>query len=109
KLSTRAVAALSGAVLLACGGAAQAANLLVNGSFEDLSHFSNQGADTMTVLVGDSTTMPGWTVFSNDVAWIGPTNPFSLTASPGGGSYFLDLSGYHAADGGVQQTIATVA
>ena len=37
--------------------------------------------------------MPGWTVTTANLAWIGPSNPFGLTASDG--SYFLDLSGYH--------------
>ena len=32
--------------------------------------------------IGDATTMPGWTVVNNSIAWIGPTNPFGVTASP---------------------------
>jgi hypothetical protein len=84
------------------------ANLLTNGSFEDTTNFVNEGNDTYSPVVG-STAITGWTVFNNIVSWIGPTNPFGVTASPGGGNYFLDLSGYHNGDpsGGVQQTIAT--
>jgi hypothetical protein len=55
--------------------------------------------------------MPGWTVTgSHYVSWIGPTNPFNLTASPSGGSYFLDLTGYidGAPFSGVSQTITTI-
>jgi hypothetical protein len=37
----------------------------------------------MTLPVG-STGMPGWTVAGSEaLAWIGPANPFSLTASAG--------------------------
>jgi hypothetical protein len=99
------------ALMCACSvfGSAQAANLLTNGSFEDITNFVNQGNDTMDLIVG-STLMPGWTVGgSHYVSWIGPTNPFNLTASPSGGSYFLDLTGYIAGApfSGVSQTIAT--
>jgi hypothetical protein len=98
------------AALLGIGlpGAAQA-NLLTNGSFEDTTNFVNQGNDTMDLDVG-STLMPGWTVAgSHYVSWIGPTNPFGLTASPSGGDYFLDLTGYvtGAPFSGVTQSFAT--
>lgn len=111
KLPLRLGAAAAAAALLAAGPSAHAANLLVNGSFEDLTHFVDQGADTNSPNAGDSTTLVGWTVFNDSVSWIGPTNPFGVTASPSGGSYFLDLSGFHNGnpDGGVRQTIATVA
>ncbi|HEX4740598.1 MAG TPA: DUF642 domain-containing protein [Caulobacteraceae bacterium] len=102
---------VAGATLLGLSlpGAAQA-NLLTNGSFEDTTNFVNQGNDTMDLSVG-STLMPGWTVVgSHYVSWIGPTNPFGLTASPSGGSYFLDLTGYIAGApySGVSQTITTL-
>ena len=54
--------------------------------------------------------MPGWTVVNGSLAWIGPANPFGLTAS--NGSYFLDLTDYDDAApyGGVTQVaIPTVA
>lgn len=82
------------------------ANLLVNGSFES-GAFVNQGNDTMSLPVG-STVITGWTVVTDTTAWIGPTNPFGLSASDG--SYFLDLTNYqaYAPFAGMQQTIATV-
>ena len=84
------------------------ADLISNGSFENTTDFADQGNDTMSVPAGTSTDMPGWTVIgSESLAWIGPTNPFHLTAEDG--SYFLDLTGYHSGSpySGVQQTIAT--
>jgi hypothetical protein len=83
------------------------ANLLTNGSFES-GAFVSQGNDTMSLAAG-SNTMTGWTVVTDTTAWIGPTNPFGLTASDG--SYFLDLTNYQygAPFAGVTQTIATVA
>jgi hypothetical protein len=68
------------------------ANLITTGSFEQGSFVDNTGQDTMNLLPG-STAITGWTVTDAPLAWIGPSNPFHLTASDG--SYFLDLSGYH--------------
>jgi hypothetical protein len=89
------------------------ANLLVNGSFEAAKDFvDNHGGDTMNLAVG-STTMKGWTVIGTTsgagLAWIGPTNPYGLTAEQG--SYFLDLTEENISGpyGGVKQTFATVA
>jgi hypothetical protein len=91
------------------GASVAHANLLTNGSFEDTTHFVNQGNDTDSLAVG-STAMTGWTVTGGEpLAWIGPSNPFALTASPSGGSYFLDLTDYNAGApfSGVSQSIAT--
>jgi Protein of unknown function (DUF642)/PEP-CTERM motif len=81
------------------------ANLLTNGSFE-LGAFVNQGNDTMSPGVG-STAITGWTVITDTTAWIGPANPFGLTASDG--DFFLDLTNYQfgAPFAGMSQTIAT--
>jgi len=81
------------------------ANLLSNGSFE-LGGFVNQGNDTMSLAAG-STVITGWTVVTDTTAWIGPTNPFGLTASDG--SFFLDLTNYQtgAPFAGMSQVIAT--
>jgi Protein of unknown function (DUF642) len=68
------------------------ANLITNGSFENGAFVDNTSQNTMDLAPG-STAMTGWTVTSANLAWIGPTNPFGLSASDG--SYFLDLSGYH--------------
>jgi hypothetical protein len=88
------------------------ANLLVNGSFEDAKDFlDNYGGDTMNLSVG-STKMRDWTVIGTTsgagLAWIGPTNPYGLTAEKG--SYFLDLTQEYMSGpyGGVEQTFATV-
>lgn len=104
-------ALLIAAVVLAIGTGAAQANLLTNGSFETITNFVPDGNDTMTLPVG-STTMTGWTVngqvSGNDgVAWIGPTNPFGITAQDG--SYSLDLTGYTNGPpyAGVQQSVAT--
>lgn len=83
------------------------ANLLSNGSFES-GNFVPDANGTMSLAIG-ATDMTGWTVQNASLAWIGPSNPFGLSASDG--SYFLDLSGYHdnAPYGGVlqSQTIST--
>jgi hypothetical protein len=81
------------------------ANLLSNGSFE-LGSFVNQGNDTMSLAAGSSV-ITGWTVVTDTTAWIGPTNPFGLTASDG--SFFLDLTNYQtgAPFAGMSQVIAT--
>jgi hypothetical protein len=97
------------ALAICISSSAHADNLIVNGSFEDITNFIPNGDDTMVLPLG-STAMPGWTVVGQDgsTAWIGPTNPFSgLTASDG--SYFLDLTAYRDAPpyGAVTQTIAT--
>jgi hypothetical protein len=81
------------------------ANLLTNGSFE-LGSFVDQGKDTMSLNPG-STTITAWTVVTDTTAWIGPKNPFNLTASDG--QFFLDLTNYQlgAPFAGVTQTVAT--
>jgi hypothetical protein len=71
---------------------AASANLIVNGSFESGSFVDNTTQDTMNLTPG-STAITGWTVTTAALAWIGPSNPFGLSASDG--SYFLDLTGYH--------------
>jgi hypothetical protein len=70
------------------------ANLVFNGGFENVSgtFADNTGQDTMNLVTG-STAIPGWTTTVAALAWIGPSNPFGLTAAQG--SYFLDLTGYH--------------
>lgn len=89
----------------ALAASAAHANLLTNGSFE-AGNFVGQGNDTMSLAAG-STVITGWTVITDTTAWIGPANPFGLSASQG--SYFLDLTNYQAGTpfAGVAQTIAT--
>lgn len=98
------LSAIVTSTLLLAASAAHA-NLLTNGSFE-AGAFVNQGNDTMSLAPG-STVITGWTVVTDMTAWIGPTNPFSLSASDG--SYFLDLTNYQfgAPFAGMSQVIAT--
>lgn len=86
--------------------AAHAANLLTNGSFES-GAFGNPSNGT-TLLGPGSSAITGWTVITDTTAWIGPINPWGLTAS--NGSYFLDLTEYAPGGpyAGVRQTITTV-
>ena len=93
------IVAASAAVIVASNPAYAGPNLITNGSFEVATNFvdNNSPQDTMTLLPGDSTSMPGWTVVGGNtaqLAWIGPANPFGLKASDG--DYFLDLTGYKA-------------
>jgi len=57
------------------------ANLLTNGSFE-LGAFVNQGNETMVLNVG-STTITGWAVVTDQLAWIDTGNPWGLSAQDG--------------------------
>ena len=90
--------------LLAAGPAE--ANLLVNGSFES-GAFVNQGSDTMSVNPG-SNVITGWTIVTDTIAWIGPTNTWGLHANDG--DFFVDLTNLQAGApfGGLSQTIATI-
>jgi len=79
------------------------ANLVTNSGFESGAHTST---NTTTLAVG-STAMDGWTVTDDLIAWIGPVNPYLLSANEG--SYFLDLTDFAtgAPFGGVSQSITT--
>ena len=81
------------------------ANLLTNGSFE-LGGFVNQGNQTMVLNVG-STTITGWTVSTDQLAWIDAGNPWGLTAQDG--TRFLDFTAYPtgAPFGGITQVLST--
>lgn len=105
KVSNQRIRSLLLGAALAAAGAAHA-NLLVNGSFEN-GAFVNQGNDTMSLNPG-ATAITAWSVVTDTTAWIGPTNPFGLTASDGG--FFLDLTNYQAGApfAGVTQTFATI-
>jgi hypothetical protein len=101
------------AFVLAVGtGTANAATLVTNGSFEDVTNFvDNNSQDTMSLPFG-STAMTDWTVIgqNDSLAWIGPNNPF-VAVKASDGSYFLDLTGFQDRPpyAGVAQTIATQA
>src|SRR5579883_1141472 len=81
--------------------------LVVNGSFENISNtFVPDGNQEMS-LPTNSTVIPGWTVVSGELTWgnnsnvFGPQTPY--------GAYLLDLTGYHDTSpyGGVTQTLST--
>lgn len=94
--------------MVTCFAAAQAA-ALTNGSFESASAGNTAPTVTQTVSLGvGSTTLDGWTVIGDDIAWIGGAQ-FGLTASQG--DKFLDLTNYQDGPpfGGVEQTFSTVA
>ena len=83
------------------------ANLFDNGSFES-GTFTPPGNATMTLNPG-STSLTGWQVVNDSIAWIGVGDPWGLDAVAG--DRFLDLSDYTAGVpfGGVSQTIPTAA
>lgn len=91
--------------------AAQADNLITNGSFEgSVPLIENHGDVHSMGLTAGSTYIPGWTVTGSEIAWIGSGNPYQLAASTG--DRFLDLTGWVNNNGnpaGVVQTIQTVA
>ncbi len=81
------------------------ANLIMNGGFESGS-FVPPSNQTMTLSPGSSS-LSGWQIVNDSLAWIGAGDPWGLDAQEG--NFFLDLSDYAAGSpfGGVQQTIAT--
>ncbi len=107
------IAAMSLVLITASGLSSSvfaATNLITNGSFENTNNFVITQQGSMALSPGN-TALTGWTVVNasnKDLAWIGPTNPFGITAS--NGSYSLDLTGWHdsAAYSGVSQSISTI-
>ena len=83
------------------------ANLITNGSFENENGFVPDAFSTMILNLG-STTMTGWTVSADQLAWIHVGTVWGLSAQDG--NYFLDLTAYPAGPpfGAVTQSIATV-
>ncbi len=80
--------------------------LIVNGSFENTADtFVPDGFKLMSLPTGAST-VPGWTTFGSEIAWIGNTNSFGVETPHD--SAFLDLTGYAGPFGGVKQTIKTI-
>jgi Protein of unknown function (DUF642) len=83
------------------------ANLLTNGSFESGTFLPPSNA-TMTLSPG-ATSIAGWAVVNDAIAWIGVGDPWGLDAF--NGDRFLDLSDYTAGApfGGVTQSFSTTA
>ena len=96
-------------LLLAWVGNLPAQELVINGSFENISNtFVADGYNSMSLPPG-STVIPGWATTNAELDWISSRNPFGL-ATPFG-SFFLDLTGYHDSFpyGGVTQVLPTIA
>jgi hypothetical protein len=91
---------------VACMVPAAQANMLTNGSFE-LGAFVDQGNETMVLGIG-STSITGWTVVTDQLAWIDTGNPWGLSAQDG--NRFLDFTAYPAGApfGGISQSLATI-
>jgi hypothetical protein len=103
-----ALAVVAGACgLMPLHGGARAANLLTNGSFEDLNHVwvDTNGGSFYDSLSAGSTAIAGWTVGALteiDVAW-----GYNVSGAFDG-SYFVDLTGIGAnsPSGSLQQAIS---
>jgi uncharacterized repeat protein (TIGR01451 family) len=82
-------------------------NLIFNGSFENIDGTYSQTVDGYMELYPGDTTIPGWTVTNDQLAWGSNTN-VSNVMTPSG-SFYLDLTGDNdnGSFGGVTQTIAT--
>jgi len=99
--------------LALCGAASlQAANFVVNGSFEDPGSLSNDAGDGSVdgfeVAPVGGGAITSWTVINREIGRGLNGNAYAITASEG--SFFLDLtaySGFGALSGGVAQTIST--
>ena len=91
-----------GAVAILAGSSASAANLVLNGSFEDVGAPFSDGGLELPLL---STDLTGWTIVGAEIAVLDNTKPYNLT--PSVGNNFLDLTGYWNIDlpKGVSQTL----
>jgi hypothetical protein len=106
------------ALLLAifAAGGVQAANLATNGDFANLGNVwvNNTGLGSDDWQTSGATAIPDWsnvTGFANEF-WVGASNGYGLSASPGNGSsFFVDLTGQanNKPYGGIEQTLATTA
>jgi hypothetical protein len=88
--------ALASAVAAACIPTPASANLLANGSFENLQGTwvdNSGGLGFMKWRYGEAGVVPGWGVAwpGRDVIWVADGNPFGTTASDGG--FHIDLTG----------------
>ena len=95
--------------------AAQASNLVYNGDFDNIGNVwvNNTGLGSDDLQTSGATNIPGWTNVTgavNEFWFYGPSNGYTLTASPGNGSvYAVDLTGQanNKPYGGIEQNIAT--
>jgi hypothetical protein len=103
------IAIMAGAISIAVQ--AQAA-LVANGGFDNTGGtFVPNGQGYMMVNNGDSTTIPGWTVQNQNIAWESHATTLGGTILGTPTPYWLDISGEHDAipyGGVVGTTISTV-
>ena len=100
----KSMGALLGALVVSTGlcASAQAASLIVNGSFEDGPAVpTNPGYSTLS---GGDTSITGWTVVGNSIDYIGN---YWVASDPAVGGHSLDLSGA-VTGAGIAQTISTI-
>ncbi len=103
------LATFAGTSVLAQGAAADSPNLITNGSFETTTAPTSSYS---TVLAGDSTTIPGWTVVTPSLygASGGSVDLTAATYNNWGaqdGNYSIDLAGTSSEPGGLYQDVPT--
>ncbi len=101
-IATAAAAAISLAALTA-PFAAQAAEVLVNGSFEDIGAATPEGWGGLTYYAGGPFALPGWVVESGSVDL---TTSGSFWGPAEDGDYSMDINGWSA--GRISQSFDTV-
>ena len=108
-LGAASVAVLAAPAVAVNPPSATTPNLLANGDFENSTPFTSP---FITVLSGDSTTIPGWTVVTPSV-YGGSSGSIDLKSSsywnPESGSNSIDLAGSTGTPGGIYQDVTTVA
>ena len=103
------LATFAGTSVLAQSAAADSPNLITNGSFETTTAPTSSYS---TVLAGDSTTIPGWTVVTPSL-YGASGGSVDLTASTYNnwgaedGNYSIDLAGTSSEPGGLYQDVPT--
>ena len=105
KIALRTVAAsgIAALALLASSGAANAAELLVNGSFEDIGTGVPEGWGGLTYYAAGPVALPGWTVSAGSVDL---TTSASFWGPANDGNFSLDINGWDA--GTISQSFETV-
>jgi hypothetical protein len=100
---------------LGLAASAPAANLVVNGDFANVGNVwvNDTGLGSDNLQTSGATSIPNWSSvpgFANEFWFLGTSNSYSLTQSPGNASAFaVDLTGQANSKpyGGIEQVIAT--
>jgi len=96
-------AALVGLALLCAPRTSGAAELLTNGSFDDIGTATPEGWGGLTYYAGGAALLPGWNV---DAGSVDLTTTGSFWGPAYDGAYSLDINGWDA--GRISQSFATV-